>query len=1156
MTDTHDTLPHLHGRQLYMPAGHSYGYFFARHIQNNSDQVNVFIALNHVQMEEIKREVKIFAPTAEVFTFPAWDVQPYDQVSADRVIQAKRMDVATRLQKGEVIHIVTTAAALCTKIPKPNSHAMQHIEVGKRVDRDGLLHSLAEYGYSRVGTVVEPGEFSVRGELVDIFIPTMDAPVRIDFFDDEVEFIKTFDPGSQRTEEDMQNITVTPAVEVVLDDNRIATFRNKYRAHFPKGRNDEVYTDVTEAHTHRTMGHYLPLFFKDDLKPLLDYLPKEASVVANPGVEQSLDIFTQTVVDAYQARQTLVEQEADSHVYRAIPPEELYMTADEFTVYSQKLDWLNLNAFDTGDIEQSSIRPLPLITKSQKTKLEQAAEIAQEHKDGTVVFSALSPASTTKLENMLSDKGVVNVKRADDWQHIEKGAFNLITSPIGFGFEDTDTHLTLITEQDIFGEKTNTAQVTRKKSEAFISHFAELSMGDLIVHADHGIGRYLGLETITTGDTTQDYIALEYQGEDKLFVPVFNLDVLSRYTGGEAKDVRLDKLGGAGWQSRKASAKKHLLEMAGELLKLAAARKLQKGHRYKKAEGLYEEFCAGFPFVPTPEQQRTFDEVEADMYGAQAMDRLVVGDVGFGKTEVALRAAFIAAADGKQVAVIVPTTLLARQHYQVFHERFKDFPFSIGHLSRMVNPKQAEDTRKRLAEGHVDIVIGTHALLSKSVKFKKLGLMIVDEEQKFGVAHKERLKNLKANVDVLTLTATPIPRTLQMSMGGLKSLSTITTPPVDRLAVRTYVVPFDIKVIREAIVREVSRNGQVFIVTPRVQGIEKLAERVRSIAPEAKVKVAHGQMGKEQLDSVMTEFYDGEFNVLVATTIIESGLDIARANTLIVHNSDRFGLGQLYQIRGRVGRSKTRSYAYFLLPETGGLSPDAEKRLRILQRLEGLGMGFTLASYDLDIRGAGNLLGKEQSGHIKEIGMELYSQMLAEAIEEIKSGGEDISSDFEPFSPQLSLGLTFMIPEDYVTDINTRMVLYRRLSHITNAEDLDAFKDELVDRFGPLPAEVNLLLEVVGIKNTCRKLNIEKIEAGGKGAVITFHNNTFKAPERLFNYIMSNKGLVSLKPDQRVVLHQAMKDDMMRLYALKSFLGELMELIDDDGKDKEKQKTG
>ncbi len=681
--------------------------------------------------------------------------------------------------------------------------------------------------------------------------------------------------------------------------------------------------------------------------------------------------------------------------------------------------------------------------------------------------------------------------------------------------------LALVGEQDLLGERISRPPRRRKRADQFIAEATEIAEGDLVVHQEYGIGRYDGLATLNVTGAPHDCLRLIYDGDEKLFLPVENIEVLSRF-GSETQGVALDKLGGVAWQSRKARMKQRIRDMADQLIRIAAARKIRDASIMAPGEGAWDEFCARFPFAETDDQSRAIADVLEDLASGRPMDRLICGDVGFGKTEVALRAAFIAAMSGAQVAVVVPTTLLARQHFRTFSERFADLPVKVAQLSRMVPAKEATEVRRGITDGSINIVIGTHALLAKSIEFADLGLLVVDEEQHFGVAHKERLKQLKADVHVLTLTATPIPRTLQMALSGVREMSLIATPPVDRLAVRTFIMPFDAVVIREALQRERFRGGQVFCVVPRIEDLPRMADRLREIVPEARIAHAHGRLAPTELERVMTEFGDGKYDILLSTNIVESGLDMPAVNTLVIHRADMFGLGQLYQLRGRVGRGKQRGYAYLTWPPNLRLSVAAEKRLTVMQTLDALGAGFTLASHDLDIRGAGNLLGDEQSGHIREVGIELYQQMLEDAVTELRAGEGRRGGQERDWTPNISLGLPVLIPETYVRDLPVRLGLYRRIGALASDAETEAMAAELVDRFGPLPQEVENLLQVVALKRACREAGVEKLEAGPKGMVLSFRGNAFSNPAGLVAWLASKGGLVRLRPDHKLAIAREM----------------------------------
>ncbi len=773
-------------------------------------------------------------------------------------------------------------------------------------------------------------------------------------------------------------------------------------------------------------------------------------------------------------------------------------------------------------------RPAPILAQAGVSAFDQFKTLADRWagENRRVMIAAWTRGSRERLAHLLREHGVKPMP-ADDWATVRKLAptsIALVTLGLERGFLADDPRLgriACLSEQDLLGERISRPPRRRKRADQFIAEATEIAEGDLVVHQDHGIGRYDGLVTLTVGEAPHDCLRLLYDGDDKLFLPVENIEMLSRF-GSETAGVALDKLGGAGWQTRKAKAKQRIRDMAGELIRVAAARRLREAEVMAPAEGAWDEFCARFPFAETEDQSRAIADVLEDMAAGRPMDRLICGDVGFGKTEVALRAAFVAAMSGSQVAVVVPTTLLARQHFRTFSARFAGLPVKIGQLSRMVTAKEAADVRQGVAEGDIQIVVGTHALLAKAVTFSNLGLVIVDEEQHFGVAHKEKLKALKADVHVLTLTATPIPRTLQLALTGVREMSVIATPPVDRLAVRTFIMPFDAVVIREAIQRERFRGGQMFCVVPRIEDLGRMAERLAEIVPEARMAQAHGRLAPTELERVMTEFGDGKYDILLSTNIVESGLDMPAVNTLMIYRADMFGLGQLYQLRGRVGRGKQRGYAYLTWPPTQHLSVAAEKRLSVMQTLDTLGAGFTLASHDLDIRGAGNLLGDEQSGHIREVGIELYQQMLEDAVAEMRAEKGRKKAADRDWTPNIGLGLPVLIPETYVRDLPVRLGLYRRIGALASDAETEAMAAELVDRFGPLPEEVDNLLQVVALKRLCREAGVEKLDAGPKGMAVTFRGNAFRNPSGLIAWLSSKGGMIRLRPDHKLAIAREM----------------------------------
>ncbi|MBF0247086.1 MAG: transcription-repair coupling factor, partial [Alphaproteobacteria bacterium] len=1023
---------------------------------------------------------------------------------------------------------------------------------------------LVEHGYHNAQTVMEPGEFAKRGGLIDIFPTGADFPVRLDFFDDEVETIRPFDPASQRTTGEAAELTLKPVSEIPLMEDAIIRFRTGYRALFGAvTKADPLYEAISEGRRHIGMEHWLPLFYDGRLETLVDYMPDAVTVLdhqSDEAVEARLDL----VAEYYAARKAMMDgakgaQSSDAPPYKPVPPERLHLQKGEWERILNARPSARLDPFDVppGDgIVNMGGRPGRDFSDARVNPALNVFEVLGAHvKDlenqgKRVVLGAFTQGTRDRLITVMEEHGLGPFRAVEHWQdalQTPKGHVAVAVLGLERGFVADD--LCVISEQDVLGERLSRPGKRKVGAKNFIADASTLSEGDLVVHVEHGIAKYEGLVTLDVGGAAHDCLKLVYAGDDKLFLPVENIDVITRY-GSEDAGAQLDKLGGAAWQARRAGLKQRLKDMAEQLIKIAAGRALRQADSMAVDIGALDEFASRFPYDETEDQGRAITDVLDDLASGRPTDRLVCGDVGFGKTEVALRAAFVAALSGRQVALVVPTTLLARQHHRNFLARFQGFPVRIAHLSRLVPAKDAATAKEDLKTGAVDIVIGTHALLSKDIGFKDLGLLIVDEEQHFGVKHKERLKALKTDVHVLTLTATPIPRTLQLALSGVREMSLIATPPVDRLAVRTFVLPFDPVVVREAILRERFRGGQTFYVCPRIQDQAYLSKQLKELVPEVKLAVVNGQMPATDLETVISDFYDGKYDVLLSTNIIESGLDLPSVNTILIHRADMFGLAQLYQLRGRVGRSKTRAYAYLTLPPGKTLTPAASKRLAVMQTLDTLGAGFQLASHDLDIRGAGNLLGEEQSGHIREVGVELYQHMLEEAVAEAKgladgAKASDAGAE-EEFSPQVSIGVPVLISESYVTDLNLRMELYRRVARLLDDADQEAFAAEMIDRFGRLPGEVENLLDTVRIKRLCRRAHIEKIDSGPKGAVVSFRNDTFPNPLGLVKYIADQVGTVKVRPDQKLVIKRAWDQTDARLKGVRQLAQTLASIAESD----------
>ncbi|MDX2072767.1 MAG: transcription-repair coupling factor [Alphaproteobacteria bacterium] len=1169
----------------------------------------LYIAVNDAAMEQVANELAFFAPDACVFSFPAWDVMPYDRISPKTAIMAERMQTLSALAgaKGPYI-LLTTVAGVLQKLPPRSALQHTHLSVrrGQEISPQQLIEGLLRHGYTRVSKTMEPGEFSVRGSIMDVMPAESSEGFRLDWFGNQVESIKRFDPMTQLSTGPADDFTLNPTSEVLLTEESITAFREGYRELFGlPGKDDALYEAISQGAAHPGMEHFLPLFYRETAT-LFDYAP-DAELMLDAEAITAAEERLETIADYYEARTMMQGKNkriiSSEGTYHPVPPERMFISGAEWN----ERYLINASLFSSlssvipasepgyqatpsaltrgsrpphaaGVTIDLGIRKLFPFIQGQvdNTPFDQLREMQERGKP--VAIACVSAGSRDRLFSLLMERNI-HTLQVEKWKEAArtKGkTIALFALPIEHGFETPGN--IILSEQDVLGERITRSRKKKKTASAFFAEAASWGEGDLVVHKEHGIARFAGLVTLAVNGASHDCLKLVYDGDDKLFLPVENIELVTRF-GMEEEGVKLDKLGGASWQSRKAKLKERITIAAEALLKTAALRQMKRASIIERTTGTYDEFTARFGFVETDDQARAIEETLDDLSSGKPMDRLICGDVGFGKTEVALRAAFVVtnAADDRcqmmddgektsltsnihhptsnqrhQVALICPTTLLARQHYKNFKARFAGFPVEVRQLSRMVPASAQKQTLADLKEGKVDIVIGTHALLAKGVEFKNLGLLIVDEEQHFGVAQKEKLKSLKSDVHVLTLSATPIPRTLQMALTGVRDLSLITTPPIDRLAIRSFVTPFDPVTVREAIMRELHRGGQCFVVTPRIKHIAELKTALAELVPDAKLCVAHGQMAAAELDKVMNDFYDGKYNVLLSTAIIESGLDIPTANTMVVHNAHLFGLSQLYQMRGRVGRAKTRAYAYFMLPHRRELTKNATRRLEIMQTLDSLGAGFTLANHDMDIRGFGNLVGEEQSGHIKEVGIELYQQMLEEAVALLRQNTGDRnqvteSSDAlhltpDTFTPVLNLGLSVLIPEYYVNDLSLRMGLYRRASTLANEEEISSFAAELVDRFGSMPEETRAFVETLSLKLLCKQAGIDRIDTGPKGAVISFYQNQFTNPEALLAFVTRRVSTLKIRPDQKIGFSHEWKNGAEKITVLKKLAGEIAAL--------------
>ena len=1119
-----------------------------------SGAVACHIAMDDVRAQTLMDLLAFFVPDVDVIYFPAWDCLPYDRVSPNTQIIGQRMKALGQLKSRmdsdikKSCVVITTVNAVLRKVMKPdalNTMGGLNIATGGELNESTLKDFLMANGYDRTDTVRDTGEYAIRGGIVDLWPATFDTPVRIDLFGDDVESIREFDATTQKSEQKITSLSLNPATEIPMDKESISRFRSNYRELFGAVNiSDPLYEAISDGRKIAGTEHWQSLFF-DEMVSMFDYMPDAIVSMDHQGDQAMIEAWEQ-VEDFYQSRQTLATQTAQANKKQKGHEQPIYHAVPIDLAFDKGMpEYEMLSPFQSEETQPkqgrnfADIRALP-----DGNVFDELKKYLHTHFEKKAIINAYSDGARERLKGLLEAHDITNVticETFDEAIKLKSSSIALVTLPLERGF--INDRIVMVTETDILGDRlVRKTKKRKRKADAFLREVSSLNTGDFVVHMEHGIGRFEGLETLDVFGAKHDCVRLIYDCGDKLYVPVENIEVLSRY-GDADSIVQLDKLGGAGWQARRAKVKKNLLEMAGKLIDIAAARALQIADKFEIQSEVYNEFAARFPYHETEDQQSSIDAVLGDLASGKPMDRLVCGDVGFGKTEIAIRAAYVTAMAGGQVAIIAPTTLLARQHYENFCNRFQGTPLRLAQLSRLVTAKDQKLAKDGLKDGSVNIVIGTHALLAESLEFNALGLVIVDEEQRFGVKQKERLKDLKTDVHVLTLTATPIPRTLQMSLTGVRDMSLITTPPVDRLSIRSFVMPFDPVIIREALLREHHRGGQSFIVCPRVKDIREMRELIEELVPEVKLIAAHGQLAPGDLEDRMTAFYEKQYDVLLATNIIESGIDVPSANTMIVHRADMFGLAQLYQIRGRIGRSKIRAYAYLTYQQNKVLSEIAMKRLEIIGQLDTLGAGFQLASHDMDLRGAGNLVGEQQSGHVKEVGVELYQQMLEEAVAEARAGGADKQAvEQAEFSPEINLGASILIPENYVEDLSVRMSLYRRIATLMDKGEIESFAAEMIDRFGSLPDEVENLLQLITIKQQCKAANISHVEAGPKGVLVTYYNNTPHNPTALMQFIQDKAGTVKLRPDQKLFFPRGWTSTAQRMAGTKSIVRDLSAL--------------
>ncbi len=1083
-----------------------------------ADAPVLVIAADAREAERLQGALRFF--TGESLTvrlFPDWETLPYDLFAPHPDIVSERLAALYALP---TTHRGITVAALSTLLQRLpprawiESHSLQ-LDRGQRLEVEPFRQRLIAAGYASVGQVMAHGEFAVRGSLIDVFPMGAGFPLRIDLFDEDVDSIRSFDPETQRSGEAIQSIRLLPAREYPLAGDGIKAFRRSYRARFEGDpARSPVYRQVTEGLAPAGIEYYLPLFF-EQVETLFDYLPAQTLIVDTCDVAAAVQSVWRDIEDRYEQRRHDLERPV-------LKPREICLQPDEMlkAISRHRLVGLSRNKLDPltdlppqggqADISVNFLTHAPPLLRINPRAEEPAAELFRFMQEfpGRILLAAESAGRREVLLELLRGRRI-QTQQVDGWQAFldSEARLGLTVSSTAGALLLEDPSLALLTEEQIFGERAQQERRRRRAERdpaAILKELTDLTLGAPVVHEDYGVGRYQGLQVMEIAGERGEFLVLVYAGGDKLYVPVHALERVSRYTGAPAETAPLHKLGSEQWQKARRKAAQRIRDVAAELLDLYSRRAARKGVSLRAQEGDYRSFAAAFPFEETPDQAQAIEQVVGDLQSDQPMDRVVCGDVGFGKTEVALRAAFVAVQAGRQVAVLVPTTLLAQQHFQNFSDRFADWPVRLEVLSRFRTAKETEQTVAGLKRGEVDIVIATHRLLHANVSFKDLGLVIVDEEHRFGVRDKEKLKALRAEVDMLTLTATPIPRTLNMALGGIRDLSLITTPPAERTAIQTFVTEWNGGQVREACLREIRRGGQIYFVHNSVESIERRAQELAELVPEASVRVGHGQMRERDLEQLMLDFYHRRFNLLMCTTIIESGIDVPTANTIIIDRADRFGLAQLHQLRGRVGRSHHRAYAYLIAPPKGAMTADAVKRLEAIESLEDLGAGFTLATHDLEIRGTGELLGEEQSGQIQEIGFNLYTELLDRAVKSLQSGKEpDLEGGYRG-GPEIELHVPALLPEDYVADIHLRLTLYKRIANAADTEALDDLQSEMIDRFGPLPPAARNLYRIAALKLRARALGLQKVDAGPYGGYILFTEDSSVEPAVLIRLIQRN----------------------------------------------------
>jgi len=1108
-----------------------------------SSEIILYLSESAEKALRLKNLIAFFDPTIKILYFPDWGCLPYDRTPLKKNLIAQRIKVLFQLSRSQKMDekisktiIITTIRSAVQKIP-PKEFFEKHcvrIFPNLKIKQEQLLAFLNEHGYSRTSLVQQYGEFSLRGDIVDVFSSDLKKPVRIDFFDDTVELIRSFDPASQRTIKKKSECFLLPMSEFSLDIDSVNLFRKNYRSLFgTSAGKDKLYQSVSSGIKYEALDNWTPLFHRN-MSSLFQFIVstkgKKIKIAFQEYIENKVSKTLDLIDELYDARLN------ERGWYKPLPTNYLYLDKVDWKNSIRSFENIKFSPFKTTKSTDSclNLKNFKHIDFSPAKKgISSFIHSFEKSRNKKLIIAFDNKSSQQKLEKIIL-KNNTKIKSWNDLNN-ENVFSTVLDLENGFTIDD----VSFISETEAFGVKKKSTQIKEHRNPRdIISEITSLSVGNIVVHQDHGVGKYDGLKALKINNVLHDYLQITYAKEDKLFVPVENIDTLSRFGDGILSD--LDTLGSAAWQKRKSKTKGLIKTLAKDLIKIEAKRKVNKATPLTSSGSQYEKFSSYFPYIETNDQEMAIKSVIQDISATIPMDRLICGDVGFGKTEIALRTAFIAVSSGVQVVIIVPTTLLALQHYETFKNRFRDFRVNIAQLSRLVPKNKFGSIKSDLSHGRIDIVVGTHALLSKGVTFDNLGLLIIDEEQHFGVRHKEKIKELRSNIHILTLTATPIPRTLQLALVGVREMSLIATPPSNRLGIDTFILPYDPLIIRRAMIREIKRGGQIFFVCPRIKDIFNVNKKLKKMIPEIKITVAHGKMPPGQLDRAMLDFYQGDTDLLLSTTIIESGLDIPKTNTIIIYRADLFGLSQLHQLRGRVGRSAIKAYAYLTYSEGDGLSSSAKKRLEVINKLDSLGVGFSLASYDLDIRGAGNLLGEEQSGHIREVGIELYQEMLKEAVNDLKRNQE--GKEKKKWSPKILLGEPVYIPEWYVTDLNIRLNLYKRISLINSDTEMKKFIDELTDRFGEVPNEIKNLADIISIKRLCLNANIGRLELGSKGIQIFFQNGHFSNPEGLISLIKESKNQLRLKSNSSFIFKKAWRGYKEKIVDTKILLNKISEI--------------